>query len=339
MEPKIVVMGGSAGSLEVIQEIARMLPPDLSAAVVVVVHTLARQRSYLATLLSSQSKLPARLVSEGDRIKAGEIYVCPPDRHLVLAKDHFHLSRGPKEGLNRPSINATFRSAATSYGNRTIGVLLSGMLDDGAAGIWEISNRGGTTIVQDPDDATFPSMPLNALRDARVDYRVPSAEIGPLISKLASGDMKPERSELPQNDERVFSGFTCPECRGPLFQIKQKGPLEFKCRVGHAMSLAMLLDQEASTQERKLYEAIVALQDGAELADYAANRVEGANAEALRNEAGQLRRQAEALQKMIEERVVSSIGPCLAGSPPECRLRDIYSSEMGSPTLLVLARP
>lgn len=309
MEPKIVVMGGSAGSIQVIQEVTRMLDPDLPAAVVVIVHTQARQRSYLPMILSSQSRLPAQQVSDGDRIRAGEIYVCPPDRHLVIARDHFHLSRGPKEGLNRPSINVTFRSAAITYGNRTIGVLLSGMLDDGAAGIWEISNRGGTTIVQDPDDAVFPSMPLNALRDARVDYRVCSSEIGPLISKLASGEMEPKKSELPKDKgEQVFSGFTCPECRGPLFEIKRKGPLEFKCRVGHVLSLAMLLNEEASTQERKLYEAIVALQEGAELAEYAANMVEGGNVEALRSEAEQLRRHAESIRQMVEERSVSSIG-------------------------------
>lgn len=309
MEPKVVVIGGSAGSIDVIRQVARMLDRDLPAAVVVVVHAQARQRSYLPMILSSQSKLPAQLVSDGDRIRAGEIHVCPPDRHLVIARDHFHLSRGPKEGLNRPSINVTFRSAAITYGNRTIGVLLSGMLDDGAAGIWEISNRGGTTIVQDPDDAIYPSMPLNALRDARVDYRVRSSEIGPLISKLASGEMKPEKSESQENEgEQVFSGFTCPECRGPLFEIKRKGPLEFKCRVGHVMSLSTLLHEEASTQERKLYEAIVALQEGAELTEYAANRVEGDDVEALRGEAEQLRRHAESIRRMIEERAVSSIG-------------------------------
>lgn len=308
MEPRIVVIGGSAGSFDALLAIVQSLPPEVPAAIIIVVHSAPRQRSYLPAIVNSRCKLAARLVSEGDRLHAGEIYICPPDRHLVIARDHFHLSRGPKEGLHRPSINVTFRSAAMTYGDRVIGVILSGMLDDGAAGIWEIANHGGTTIIQDPDEAIYPSMPLNALRDSRIDYQVRSAEIGRLISRLAS-DETMFRPGNPQEDEgeRVFSGFTCPECRGPLFEFRSKGPVEFKCRVGHLISLATLLDEHSSTQERKLYEAIVALDEGAELAAFAADRMEGVDVESLRREAEQLRIQAETIRRIIEERIVASL--------------------------------
>jgi two-component system, chemotaxis family, protein-glutamate methylesterase/glutaminase len=307
MESKLVVIGGSAGSFRVILEIVETVPSDLPPAVMIVVHSPASQRSCLPGILTARCKLPVWLATDGDRIHTGEIYVCPPDRHLVVAPEQLHLSRGPKEGLHRPSINAAFRSAAMAYGDRVIGVLLSGMLDDGAAGMWETANHGGTTIIQDPEDATYPSMPLNALRDARVDYKADSHGIGPQIARLASGEIKPERNELSEDGGKpVFSGSTCPECRGPLSEIRQNGPPGFRCRVGHAFSLKTLLDEQTSTQERKLYEAIVALQEGAQLAEYAANRIKAADAEALRREAEQLRMQAETIRRIIEEHMVST---------------------------------
>src|SRR4051794_5953171 len=156
--------------------------------------------------------MPTEVPSDGDRIENGKIYLAPPDKHLLIAKDHVHLSRGPKEGLHRPSINMTFRSAATAYENRVVGVLLSGMLDDGASGLWEISQRGGVPIVQDPAEAPFPSIPLNALADVDVQYTLPVAEISQTLVRLAWGD-EPARTETvnSRQDEfdMRFSGVTC----------------------------------------------------------------------------------------------------------------------------------
>jgi two-component system chemotaxis response regulator CheB len=242
--------------------------------------------------------------SEGAPIRKGTIYVAPPDRHLIISRDHIHLSRGPKEGLQRPSINVAFRSAATAYGNRVIGVLLSGMLDDGAAGIWEIGRRGGVTIVQDPVEAPFPSMPLNALRDAIVHHTLTVSEIGRLLGRLVHEEIEP-RSPGEHPPERTmdrFSGFTCPECRGPLYENGQ--PAESRCRVGHVMSLRTLLDEHTSVQERKLYEAIVALEEGADLAERMAKAGNGAEEHELRKEADQLRRNAEVFRRVIEERAM-----------------------------------
>ena len=216
----IIAIGGSAGSFEALRTIARKLPADLPAAIFVVIHLSPRGKSYLPDLLEGWGELPAACGSDGERVQPGRIYVAPPDRHLLVAEDHIHLTRGPKEGLHRPSINVTFRSAALTYGPRVIGVLLSGLLDDGASGLWEITNRRGiAVVVQDPEEAQFPSMPINALRDADVQYRLTAEEIGAILPRLVSGEEIAERKQHMPSEPRYdrFSGFTCPECHGPLY--------------------------------------------------------------------------------------------------------------------------
>ncbi|HYZ84896.1 MAG TPA: chemotaxis protein CheB [Bryobacteraceae bacterium] len=297
-----IVIGGSAGSFQAVKDIVRTLPADLPAAVFVVIHLSPRSRNYLPELLQTSTSMLVTQASEGSPIRKGTIYVTPPDRHLVISEDHVHLSRGPKEGLQRPSINVAFRSAAASHGNRVIGVLLSGMLDDGAAGIWEIGRRDGVTIVQDPAEAQFPSMPLNALSDAIVHHTKRVSEIGPLLSRLVREEIVSSihSRELPLRDMRRFSGFTCPECRGPLYENDK--PSEFRCRVGHTMSLKTLFDEHTSVQEKKLYEAIVALEEGAELAERMAVGKHGIEQDELRKEADQLRRGAEFIRRLVEKR-------------------------------------
>ena len=304
----IVVIGGSAGCIEGLKQIIRAFPQDLAAAVFVVVHQAPRDRSFIAHILNSLNSVPAADAADGDRIVEGKIYVAPPDRHLLIGRDHLHLTRGPKEGLHRPSINITFRSAAAAYGSRVIGVLLSGMLDDGASGMWEIAHRGGVTIVQDPEEAQFPSMPLNALHDAPIHYRSVVADIGRLIAGLVNGEemTKVQHMAEENNGKERFSGVTCPECRGPLY-ISEPGPLQFRCRVGHVLSLKTLFDEHTSTQERKLYEAMVALQEGADLAELIASRSNGGEPAELEKEAAQLRRDAETVRKLVEERYMSPV--------------------------------
>ncbi|HWG20613.1 MAG TPA: chemotaxis protein CheB [Terracidiphilus sp.] len=304
----IVVIGGSAGSIGAIEEIVQSLPPDLDAAIFVVIHLSPRGRSYLPQILDRRCSLPVTAAQDGDRIEPGHVYVAPPDRHLLIAQDHIHLTRGPKEGLHRPSINVTFRSAGMTYGSRVIGILLSGLLDDGAAGLWEIAQDGGITIVQDPDEAPFPSMPLNAIQDAGIDYCLMAAEIGGVVGDLVKGS-EPQRGRAPaiETAAEQFSGFTCPECRGPMYTRESAGPLEFRCRVGHTMSLQTLLEEATSTQERKLYEALVALEEGADMADTSARKLTGIEGDRFREEATQLRRQAVTLREIIETRVTPSL--------------------------------
>lgn len=304
----IITIGGSAGSVEALKAIAAQLPADLPAAVFIVIHTSPRGRTFLPLVL--KGRLPAEVASDSDRIENGKIYVAPSDKHLVIASGHVHLSRGPKEGLHRPSINITFRSAATTYGNRVVGVLLSGMLDDGASGMWEISQHGGVTIVQDPVEAEFPSMPLNALADVDVLYKLKVHDIVQTLVRLAWGD-DPVRTEAVNSEDEdsdmKFSGVTCPECRGPLYEVTRRGPPEFRCRVGHVLSVKTLLDEHTSTQERKLYECIVALDEGADLAEYTSRHVKPDERGALLQEAEQLRDFAAQIRKMVEERTIPSI--------------------------------
>lgn len=304
----IVVIGGSAGSVEAVKLIACGLSRELLASVLVVLHTPPRERNLITEVLNAAGSLPANEATEGEPLVPGRIYVPPPDRHLIVAKDHVHVARGPKEGLHRPSINMTFRSAANSYAKRVIGVLLSGQLDDGASGLWEIARHGGVTIVQDPEEALFPSMPRNALHDAPIDYRVRSDEIAPLVNCLVSGEPVAKKAPAPQlrNHDEKFSGFSCPECHGPLWQVPE-GPPEFQCRVGHTFSLKSLIDEHASTQERKLYEAILALEEGAALSDRAVHYLGEECREELTKEAEQLRRHASAIRRLLEERIVAPL--------------------------------
>jgi two-component system chemotaxis response regulator CheB len=302
----VIAIGGSAGSFEAVRKIIGNLPPDLPAAVLVVLHLSARTRSHLPELLQKCTSMPVVQASEGDRIRKGTIYVTPPDRHLVVSEDRLHLSRGPKEGLQRPSINVAFRSAAAALGSRVVGVLLSGMLDDGAAGIWEIGKRGGMTVVQDPAEAQFPSMPLNALTDAAVHHILAVSDIGSTLSRLVREEVVSTMrgSEPRSTDGKRFSGFTCPECRGPLYENAE--PEEFRCRVGHTLSLKTLFDEHTSTQERKLYEAVVALEEGADLAERMALNVDGVEYDDFRKEVRQLRHGADVIRALIEERVMPS---------------------------------
>jgi len=180
----ILVLGGSAGSYPALRTIISSLDENFHAAVFVVLHTHPRANPGLDRSLGSAAVLPTTYAADGMPIQPGNIYLAPPDRHLILARDHIHVTRSPKEGLHRPSINVTFRSAAQRYGRRVIGVLLSGMLDDGASGMWEIAKYGGVTIVQSTAEAQFDSMPLSALKDAPINYELPAAEIASLLPHI-----------------------------------------------------------------------------------------------------------------------------------------------------------
>lgn len=305
----IVVIGGSAGSLRAIETVTRSLSTELKAAVFIVLHLHSRSDSFLAPILGRQTPLEVRQPCDGDPICPGTIYVPIPDHHLIVARDHVHVSRGPKEGLYRPSINATFRSAAVSHGPSVIGILLSGMLNDGASGLWEIAKHKGIVIVQDPEEAQFPSMPMNAIQDVPLNYTLQAEEIGPLLNDLVLGKKNapaPDLTSQTSCDPGKFAGFTCPECHGPLRQTRVE-PVEFECRVGHVFSLDSLIEQQTSTQERKLYEAVVALEEGADALECAAGKLNEKSRSKLLNEAEQLRSQAASIRKLIEQRSVSSL--------------------------------
>jgi two-component system, chemotaxis family, protein-glutamate methylesterase/glutaminase len=197
-----IVIGTSAGGVQALLAIVKDLPRDLPAAVFIVLHIRADAPSLLPAILARESHLPVAHPSDGEEIRTGRIYVAPPDHHLLIENQQVRLVHGPKENLHRPSIDALFRSAARWAGPRTIGVVLTGARDDGASGMAVIKNRGGITIVQDPSDAPFPSMPLSALRQAKVDYSLPLREIAPLLDSLSRQPAEEEgKYPVPDNVE------------------------------------------------------------------------------------------------------------------------------------------
>jgi two-component system, chemotaxis family, protein-glutamate methylesterase/glutaminase len=279
----IVVIGASAGGMAAIEKVVAGLPRDLPAAVFVVWHLAPGVKSVLPNVLMRAGPLPAGNPKDGDPIEPGRIYVGPNDHHMLIEKGYIRVARGPKENRFRPAVDPLFRSAAYVYGTRVIGVVLSGALDDGTAGLWAIKMRGGTAIVQDPADAAHRSMPLNALENVDVDHRLPAAEIGPLLGRLTR---EPAPAELPMPEavrqrmesevaiaheadalqENVMrlgelSPFTCPECHGVLTRLKEGRITRFRCHTGHALSSGTLLEAATEQVEERLMDAVRGLDE------------------------------------------------------------------------------
>lgn len=183
----IVVVGASAGGVEAIGKLVRVLPEDFSAAMFLVLHISSQSPSLLPEILSRAGKLQATNPGDGEAFQHGHLYIAPPDYHLLLEEGCIRLTRSAKENRHRPAINPLFRSAARTYGSRVVGVILTGAMDDGTEGLWEVKQRGGVTIVQDPADALFSNMPMSAIARVDVDHILPLSEIGPLLIRLARG--------------------------------------------------------------------------------------------------------------------------------------------------------
>jgi two-component system chemotaxis response regulator CheB len=302
----VVVIGASAGGVEVLQELVRTLPADLPAAVFITMHLQVRSKSLLPGILTRAGHLSAEYPEDGAPIEHGRIYVAPPDHHLVIERDHIHLSSGPREQHHRPCINVMFRSAALAYAERVVGVVLSGELDDGIAGLWEIERRGGLTVVQNPEEAAFPSMPLSALREIEVDHTVSTAEMGSLLGQLAKeGEQKP--IEVTEDEdvkvETQLTDLTCPDCRGTIWEVRRGKSKDYRCRVGHAYSVKSMLAGHFAAQEKALYAAIVALEEGASLAKRLADQFDPEFRERLRVEARQHEAQAETVRQILKGRL------------------------------------
>ena len=250
----IVVVGGSAGASQVLQTVFAGLPADLPANLFVVTHFQAGGPESLKDLLAPTSALPINVAVDGQPVEPGRITLAAADRHLVLAAGVVRLGRGPRENLMRPAIDPLFRSAALVYGPRVIGLVLSGYLDDGAAGLAAIKARGGTTLVQHPLDARVPAMPEAALSNAEIDRVLHVDEIAAAIDELVrtpAPAFKAPPDQALELEVRIAIGsrlgaealkavaeptaLTCPTCHGVLSEMKT-GPLRFRCQTGHAFS-------------------------------------------------------------------------------------------------------
>lgn len=267
----IVVIGGSAGSLQVLQVILSELPWDFPAAVFVVLHTSEDSPRLLPEILNRHSKLPVMYAVHSAEILASRVYVAPSGhRHMLLDRGRVRLESGPRENRSRPAIDALFRSAAYAYGGQVVGIVLTGNLDDGSAGLLAIKNRGGLAIVQDPDDAEAPSMPASAIEATEVDFVLPAQQIGPKLVELAATE-NAERARTISIGEGSMSAtgqtYACPECGGVLEEAREGGMLRFRCRVGHLYSPDSLLADQTEAVEKALWAAIRSMEEQAEFSD------------------------------------------------------------------------
>lgn len=275
----IVVIGASAGGVEAIREVVRRVPADIDAALFFVAHIPQDGWSSLPDILSRSGPLPAVHPRDGQPIAKRTIHVAPPGRHLLLEDGTVRLSRGPLHNRHRPAVDPLFSTAALAYGPRVVGVVLSGALDDGSAGLLDIKRRGGIAVVQDPDTALHPGMPRSALAQVDVEYRLPVTEIGPVLGRLArepAGATPPPDARLNEDWKRYLgettqvshsetpSVYACPECHGTLWE-SDDGVLRFRCRVGHSFSSESLLAQHDETLDSSLWAALRALEENASL--------------------------------------------------------------------------
>ena len=286
-EERIVVIGASAGGVSALIQLTRNLPPDFPAPILVVLHIAAEAPSLLAPILNREGMLPVVTAEDGQRYRPGQIYVAPPDRHLLVASGgKLQVTRGPRENRHRPAVDPLFRSAALVAGPRAIAVVLTGALDDGTAGMLAINRAGGIGVAQDPADALYPSMPSSAIAHARVDHVVPLAGMAGLLVRLVSephaaavdpgsteGDLKLEQG-IAALDRAALAGddrpgqpspYSCPECGGVLWEIRDATFARYRCRVGHAYSPETMLGAQDDLLEEALWSAMKTLEESARL--------------------------------------------------------------------------
>jgi two-component system chemotaxis response regulator CheB len=277
----IVVIGSSAGGIEALSKIFSAMPYDTSASFLIVQHLSPYSTSELDRILQKFTQMHVTFAEDGQLLMPDTVYIAPPDRHLMINGNHVRVTRGPKECRVRPAVDVLFRSAALSFGPHVIGVILTGALDDGTAGLWQIKDRKGVAFVQDPDEAQHSSMPISAIEHVKVDH---VGTIDTLVSEIVK--MLKIKIPLPENDapsERLrietlialegnglqagvmslgqVSKYTCPECHGVLVQIEEGGNVRFRCHTGHAYSPKSLLVEVNEAIDKGLWDAIRAIEE------------------------------------------------------------------------------
>jgi two-component system chemotaxis response regulator CheB len=271
--------------------------------VLVVQHIPPYSTSNLHHILNREGPWEAVAAQDGQLIEPGRIYVATPVHHLLVEHDKVVVKRGPKENRFRPWVDALFRSAAYTYGARAIGVVLSGVLDDETSGLWSIKRLGGLPLIQEPDDALFPQMPLNAQQQVSIDYSVPASELGALLTRLTSEAAR-ATPKLTKNEQKLFetgliiagrdtafelgiidmgelTPFTCPKCHGALTQLKEGKIIRFRCHTGHAYTISALLSEVTTNVEAILWQAMQSLEETTMLLTRLGQHVEQQQQEAI----------------------------------------------------------
>ena len=301
----VVAIGASAGGIDALQRVIPELPEDLQAAICIVLHIPAASRSLLPEIIGRQTPLPVSQAMAGERLRAGHVYVAPPDWHVLVRDRHIRLERGPKENGVRPAIDPLFRSIAEAYGRCAVAVVLSGSLSDGAAGAAAVATTGGTVLVQDPDDAIVPGMPEAALAAVPGAEAFTAAGLTAQITRRVQAfpEIDPEEAAMfapepaRENNPGPPTGFTCPECHGPLWERRSGAVVRYRCRVGHVFSEEVLLDGKAAAIEAALWMALEALEERGELLEKVAARMEDHGRE---DRAARLRERARGASERAE---------------------------------------
>jgi two-component system, chemotaxis family, protein-glutamate methylesterase/glutaminase len=280
----ILAIGTSAGGFNALRLLASQFPPDLQASVLVVIHLPAGIESHLDALLTQAGPLPASFARDGETMARGRIYLGPPACHLLVDGDRLRLGHGPRENHTRPAIDPLFRSAAVCCGHRTIGVVLTGTMGDGASGLQALKACGGLTVVQDPGDAEFAEMPATALRLARPDHVAELGAMPALLAELVKCPagrplQVPERLkyevDIARNGHSSMSTMdrigrrsvmSCPDCNGVLWEIDEDNVVRFRCHVGHAYTAELLSLALDDNLRRALGSALRALDERIALA-------------------------------------------------------------------------
>jgi two-component system, chemotaxis family, protein-glutamate methylesterase/glutaminase len=264
----VVAAVASAGGVEALSEFVSLLPADFPAAVLVLLHIPPAGPSVLPRILDRAAKLPAQHPKDGDRLAAGVIVVAPPDRHLAVSGSQVRLLTGARENGHRPSADVLLRSVAQTFGHRAAGVVMSGSMDDGAAGLRAVRAAGGLALVQDPREAAFPGMPSAAIEEADPQFVGPVAALAQRLCEWAA--QPPENQPgtglpPPSRNPGELTALTCPECGGTMFEHNTSGAERLRCWVGHSFSLDGLAVGKQDALEKALWAAVVALNEQADL--------------------------------------------------------------------------
>jgi len=316
----IIVIGGSAGGLEALRRLLELLPANLPATIFVTLHIPADFPSVLPELLSRNGRA-ARHPEGSEEFRHGQIFVAPPDAHLIIERSRVVLGHGPRENRHRPAIDVMFRSAARAHGARVAAVVLSGQLDDGSAGLMSVKMAQGLAIVQEPGEALADEMPRRAIQYAAPDFVLPVADIAELLVAVSSEKLpfpdtsrramvmesKQGKAEQVPNEKAEFmnngkpSAFACPECHGVLWEIESGELLQYRCRVGHAYTGDTLRVAFSETAENALWVALRVVEEKAALLRRLAQKAGSRIRATYEEEASGFDLHANTLRKMLSD--------------------------------------
>ncbi|RKH91957.1 chemotaxis protein CheB [Corallococcus sp. AB045] len=344
----IIVIGASMGGVEALTALARQLPGDLAACVLLVLHVPAQHRSYLPEILTRSGPLPAHHPQDGEGLEPGRIYVAPNDRHLLVEPGRVRVMKGPKENGHRPAVDPLFRSAASAHGPRVVGVVLTGALDCGTGGLLAVKREGGLAVVQDPRDALCPDMPRSALEFVAVDHCVPLEDMGALLTRLVATpaaprsrkrsrqvetEVKAMKVDIPSMDDPPSpleyakpSYYGCPDCGGVLFELEEDGLLRFRCRTGHAYTAEALSGSQQNQLDGAMWAALRALEESASLSRRLATQARERSHERSALRFDERARTAEAQVQLLRQAVLAA--PPSGAASAESRLPG-ESKQMG----------